>query len=107
MKGERYTAFVHLEFFWVFFVLCESNGFLLTPITSLWILGLCFGSNLNKTLDISELCLRPASRLHADQEVTGRTYAIAPVSQADTLYQKFVYFMLDRGLLRQRIFKTI
>lgn len=66
-----------------FFVLREHNGFLLSSISGISILGLCVGSHLNKTLDITELCLRLAFGLQADQEVRCRTEAITLVSRAD------------------------
>lgn len=61
---EVYTAFGTRQVF----VLCEHDAFLQTSIPNLAITGLCFDRHLNKTLGISELCLRLAFGLRSDQE---------------------------------------
>lgn len=93
-KGEESRRDAHTSGF----VFSVNRAFLLTSISNLSIIGLCIGSHLNKTLDISEPCLGLASGLRSDQEVGGRTRAITPVCQADTLWQK-MYFVSDRGFL--------
>lgn len=85
IKGEENQEAIHC---YTLFVLSEFEFYLLTSISHLSCTGLCIGNHLNKTLDISELCLRLASGLQSDQEVGGRTRAITLVSQADTLWQK-------------------
>lgn len=94
MKREENQAIHSLLYALNFLYFVNTVFFCFTSISNVSIIGLCIGSHFNKTLNISESCLRLASGLWSDQEVGGRTRAITLVSLADALWQK-LYFMTE------------
>lgn len=79
-RGEDNQEPIH-KFFLFLLSFVKTIPFCQLKSPNLSIIGLRIDSHLNKTLDITELCLRLAFGLRSDQKVRRRTKAITVVSQ--------------------------